>query len=147
MDFLNEVGSRIKYIRDVHGLRQHQFAAQLDCKSDYISKIENGRVDPSFDTLKKISSVFHRSVDYILTGQDYTVNGTAQYESPVGLNTGHESDTAKEALRLLESGIISISRSATVIRRLDAEKQERVKELLDKIFNLEEQLKEEPQPY
>jgi len=143
LDLISEVGSRIKYIRDAQGLRQHQFAAQLDCKSDYISKIENGRLDPSFETLKKISNVFHRSIDYILTGRDYTVNGTAQYESFVGLNTGRESDTAREALNLLESGIRRISQSATVIRKLDTEKQQRIKELQDQILNLQSQRKEE----
>ncbi|MCC8106722.1 MAG: helix-turn-helix domain-containing protein [Clostridiales bacterium] len=65
---LMEIGSRIKLARKSKKLTQEQLAELVNVSSHYIYEIEQGRKTMSLDTLEKISSELHISLDYLFWG-------------------------------------------------------------------------------
>lgn len=59
-------GVKLKELRTEKKLTQLQMANILETSKSNISKYEAGNVEPSFDTLLKISKFFNVSVDYLL---------------------------------------------------------------------------------
>lgn len=58
--------NRIKYLRDRIGMTQEKLGDLIGVKSSAISKYEKEIVPLTDDTLKKLSSIFNVSTDYIL---------------------------------------------------------------------------------
>lgn len=65
-----EVGERIKEFRGLKKLTQKAFAGELDYSDVYISNVERGKVQPSRELIKKLTTVFGLSSDYILYGNE-----------------------------------------------------------------------------
>ena len=61
--------SRIAALRRQKGLSQAQLAEQLGVSPSAVGMYEQGRREPSADTLVALSEVFGVSVDYLLTGK------------------------------------------------------------------------------
>lgn len=57
----------IRFLRVKKDLSQQGFADKLNLSRDRYSKYENGRSEPSYDLLIKISKYFHISIDLLLT--------------------------------------------------------------------------------
>lgn len=58
--------SKIKVLREAHGLTQEELGEILNVKRAVISKYENGTVKPSLDVLKILSNYFKVSIDYLV---------------------------------------------------------------------------------
>lgn len=48
------IGQKIKHLREKRGLSQQELADKLETDRQYISKIENGKINMSLDYLDKI---------------------------------------------------------------------------------------------
>lgn len=59
----------LKRLRENKGMTQEALGKLVGQSKSTISKYENGQVEPSNDTLRKFSNIFHVSVDYLLTGK------------------------------------------------------------------------------
>lgn len=54
-----KVGKLIKVLRNTKGLTQNEFAEQLNVSRDLVSKWEQGKSSPDYDTLKRIGETFN----------------------------------------------------------------------------------------
>ena len=63
------LGSRIAALRRHAGLSQAELAAQLQISPSAIGMYEQGRREPSTQTLVTLARIFEVSTDYLLTGQ------------------------------------------------------------------------------
>lgn len=63
--------SRIAALRRQKGLSQAQLAKQLGVSPSAVGMYEQGRREPSADTLVALSEVFGVSVDFLLTGRAF----------------------------------------------------------------------------
>lgn len=67
-----ETGLRIKNIREETGLSQREFACKIGITvQSHMSKIELGTSQPTNSCLRKITSNFGYSADYILNGCEF----------------------------------------------------------------------------
>ena len=62
------MGARIAALRREAGMSQAQLAQALRVSPSAVGMYEQGRREPSADTLVELSRIFSVSVDYILTG-------------------------------------------------------------------------------
>ena len=62
------IGARIAALRREAGLSQSQLAQLLQVSPSAVGMYEQGRREPSAETLVELSRIFRVSVDYILTG-------------------------------------------------------------------------------
>ena len=60
------LGNRIKTLRTQQNLTQTQLANQLHVTKSMVSAYENDLRTPSYNTLIKLSHIFHVSTDYLL---------------------------------------------------------------------------------
>lgn len=65
-----DVGSKIKALRMLQKITQHEFALRLGVTKSAISPYENGSRLPSYHILIKISHIFKASIDYLLSSAD-----------------------------------------------------------------------------
>ncbi len=63
---LQNLGSRIRTVRQSRGITQEQLAEKVDISTNFMSLIENGR-NMSVETLVKIASALGVTVDYLLS--------------------------------------------------------------------------------
>ena len=63
------LGPRIAALRRHAGLSQAELAAQLQISPSAIGMYEQGRREPSTQTLVTLARIFEVSTDYLLTGQ------------------------------------------------------------------------------
>jgi XRE family transcriptional regulator, master regulator for biofilm formation len=62
LEQLSNVGKRIKEIRQERGLSVRALARKLETDHSYLSKVENGKVTPSLETLVKIADALQCNV-------------------------------------------------------------------------------------
>ena len=62
------IGSRIRVLRGE--ALQEELAAHLNIRQGNLSKMERGKSAPSLEVLLQLSERFHRSVDWILRGEE-----------------------------------------------------------------------------
>lgn len=65
----NVLGARIATLRRAAGMSQGELAQKLQVSPSAVGMYEQGRREPSADTLVAISRLFHVTLDYLLTGQ------------------------------------------------------------------------------
>ena len=63
------LGARIAALRREAGLNQAELAQRLQISPSAVGMYEQGRREPSADTLVSMAQLFGVSVDYLLTGQ------------------------------------------------------------------------------
>jgi len=63
---------RIYKLRTARGMSQSQLAEQLNFSPSTIGMYEQGRRIPGIDTLVALSKVFHVSLDYLVTGAEFS---------------------------------------------------------------------------
>ncbi|GAA0313565.1 helix-turn-helix transcriptional regulator [Bacillus carboniphilus] len=63
---------RLKKLRLSHKLTQQDMADYLGISRQGYAKYEKEESQPDFDTLKKLSSKFDVSIDYLLTGNEHS---------------------------------------------------------------------------
>ena len=67
------LGTRIASLRQTYGLSQAELARRLHISTSAIGMYEQGRREPSVDTLIALSREFRVSLDYLLSGKPDTV--------------------------------------------------------------------------
>lgn len=65
-------GARLKELRKMAGFTQSDLAAMLSLSKANISKYESEEIQPSLQTLVKLSDIFETSVDYLLGNTDFS---------------------------------------------------------------------------
>ena len=65
---LTAVGSRIKKLRGT--MLQEELAIYLHVSQGHLSKIERGKIAPSLEMLISLTERFHKTIDWILRGDD-----------------------------------------------------------------------------
>ena len=68
MSDFTEIGKRAALFRKNLGLTQHDVAEKAQVNRAYITHIETGKTNPSFDFLFKMQNTFNLSIDWLLTG-------------------------------------------------------------------------------
>lgn len=66
---LKQIAQQIKEKRKSYGYTQEQMSEQLEMSYSYYTKIENGYQTPSLNTLIKIASALHISLDKLIYGK------------------------------------------------------------------------------
>lgn len=68
---------RIAQLRKSYGMSQLELAKSLHISASAEGMYEQGRRTPSLDVLIEMSLLFHVSLDYLITGAEYTPTGGA----------------------------------------------------------------------
>ena len=63
---------RIAQLRRSYGLSQPQLAQKLHVSASAIGMYEQGRRTPSIEILIQMSQLFNVSLDYLITGEEFT---------------------------------------------------------------------------
>jgi transcriptional regulator with XRE-family HTH domain len=91
---MDTVGSRIKSIRLDQNLNQKEFCNKIKLGQSRLSEIESNKNKPSFDTLLSIKDVFGVSIDWIISGSEYSNDSNSSL-----------SEDEKELLEKYRSGL------------------------------------------
>ena len=62
----------LKEIKKKKNLNQQKIALDLSISREAISYYENGKRSPSVETLVLLSNYFNVSIDYLITGKEFT---------------------------------------------------------------------------
>lgn len=62
----------LKKIRKQRNLNQQKVAIDLNVSREALSLYENGKREPSFDMLNRMSDYFNVSIDYLINGKEFT---------------------------------------------------------------------------
>ena len=62
---------RIKELREEKGLTQAQLGKELMLNQNTISDYENGKLEPSVQTIIKLCDIFDITADYLLGRKDF----------------------------------------------------------------------------
>ncbi|MCD6310195.1 MAG: helix-turn-helix transcriptional regulator, partial [Candidatus Eremiobacteraeota bacterium] len=71
MSVREDLGKRIRAARKEMGMSQDELAKHLGYTQAAIYKIEAGKSEPGFDTLRKIATVLKRPLAYFLEEDEY----------------------------------------------------------------------------
>ena len=92
----------IKDIRMQKGLTQSEVASALGVSSVVYSRYENGKRQPSIDTLIQMADIFGVTVDYLLGRQDIEDSTLSEYELHLLIASRNADERAKQdALNML----------------------------------------------
>ena len=62
----------LRLVRKDRHLSQQQVAFDLNITREALSHYENGRREPSLDMLIKMSRYFNKSIDFLITGKEFS---------------------------------------------------------------------------
>ncbi len=68
-----EIGKRIKQIREDMGMTKEKFANLIGISGQYLGVVEHGKSYLSIEKLKNLCDITNLSADYILFGKDNNV--------------------------------------------------------------------------
>ena len=71
------LGTHIASLRQYCGLSQAELAQKLHISTSTVGMYEQGRREPSVDTLISLSRIFGVSLDYLLSGRPDTIRDVA----------------------------------------------------------------------
>jgi len=91
-----EMGSRLRYIRNLYGFSREKLAEELDVSLAQISQIERGERGINAESLIGICSVFQCSSDYLLMGKENFTNETSG--SKIGFSIDSLNDHSKQKI-------------------------------------------------
>ena len=92
------LGTRIASLRQTYGLSQAELAQRLHISTSAVGMYEQGRREPSVDTLIALAREFGVSLDYLLSGRPDTVRDVTALHKLVehSLSDGQNSMTKEE---------------------------------------------------
>ena len=61
----------LKNIRKIKNLNQQKVALDLNLSREALSHYENGKREPSLNTLLLMSNYFNVSINYLITGKEF----------------------------------------------------------------------------
>lgn len=65
-----ELSQRIRFLRKKKGLNQGELAEKVGINPSHLSRLENGKYQPSVDALQKIAEALEVSVDFLLSDDE-----------------------------------------------------------------------------
>jgi transcriptional regulator with XRE-family HTH domain len=68
------IGVKLKHARMMRGMRLRDVAAKAGCSESLISKVENGRANPSINTLHRIANVLGINIGQLFAKPDERQN-------------------------------------------------------------------------
>jgi transcriptional regulator with XRE-family HTH domain len=80
-------GDRIRKLRESNGITQKDMAKKMDLSNVQLSRYEADERRPDFETLKKFSEFFGKSIDYLLTGNEYSNSPDEMWKEILDPNT------------------------------------------------------------
>jgi len=93
---------RLKHLRTIKGLSQKFVAEKIGVKNNTLSGYESGRREPDATTLAKIAELYEVSIDYIVTGKDFTQQAKDILDDPETQIAARDGDVDSErALELI----------------------------------------------
>jgi transcriptional regulator with XRE-family HTH domain len=122
-----QVGARLRHARLLEGIRIRELAERVGCAESMISKIENGKVAPSLDMLRRLVEALNRDLSSFF-GADINSPGLVQKagERPIsttdairgGTGVSYERLVPFAAGNLLEGNVHRIEPGAEKIDRI-----------------------------
>lgn len=82
------VGTKIRYTRRLRGLTLKEVADAADCSESLLSKIENGRADPSLKMLQRLASALGLTIGQLFAQDDNEENVVMRAATRVSFETG-----------------------------------------------------------
>lgn len=73
-----EIGNRIRKIREDMGMTKEKFAKLLEISGQYLGVVEHGKSYLSIEKLKTLCDLTNLSADYILFGKDDNIVNSTQ---------------------------------------------------------------------
>ena len=64
----DQLGMRIRFLRNERGWSQEDLALEANINKNYLSDLENGRRNPSLDILERIANAFGISLSELFKG-------------------------------------------------------------------------------
>ena len=105
---MKDIGSRLRLLREKHGLKQVNLANALQVTPQAVSKWEKGANLPDVHVLTKIARLFDVSTDYIL-GLTFGGLGnapmTVQLNNIIGSQTGERQFNVEMAATLMTAAV------------------------------------------
>ena len=74
----NEMGARVKELRNHFGLTQSEFSSKLGLSRSHISNIENGNEMPSRSVILLMSAIFSVSIGWLQSGEGQMIDEATQ---------------------------------------------------------------------
>ena len=109
----NEIAARAKKLRG--DISQKEFANRLGFSQNYICQIENSQVKPSLDILFAMSRYSRVSIDYILTGENFSDEGIDLNRSLVAKYPDVTEPALKSTLKSFDSLLTDIKKVTKTI--------------------------------
>ena len=108
-----EIGLRIKALREALGLSQSAVAAKVSCTMQAVSKWERGESLPSLSRLGCLARVLGTTTDYLIgLSKDHFTDGSRQYQEengpPPSSPDGSFLKWAYQAVRRMYHGMIRL---------------------------------------
>jgi len=120
LDYKEKIGLRFKKIRESLGMSQNEFSEILSMSHQTTSgKIESGKSSPTIPVLEAASKLSGLSIDYIITGKDYTSIGMATNQSFVGMGDIADTPLAKSMFQTLHQISKKVGTIADGVQRFD----------------------------
>lgn len=82
---LQNLGSRICYVRKLYGFKGVYLADKVGIDQSYLSKIEKGKHIPNLQTLCSIAEALNCSVDYLLSNGPFVFPVTKYHDCLISL--------------------------------------------------------------
>jgi transcriptional regulator with XRE-family HTH domain len=86
------VGSKIRYTRRLRGLTLKEVADAAECSESLLSKIENGRADPSLKMLQRLTTALGLTIGQLFAQEDNADNVVMHAANRVAFETGQQGD-------------------------------------------------------
>ena len=106
----NTIGEKISALRKQNGLSQKELADKLCVSNKTVSKWECGNGEPDIDMLKKLSTIFSVSIDYLLDNEiddAETVMDQVQAET-IPNNAGNSKPNKKRLISIIVSAATAV---------------------------------------
>ncbi|CDQ39567.1 helix-turn-helix domain-containing protein [Virgibacillus salexigens] len=69
MDLDQEIGKRLRELRETKGFTTREAGRKIGVSNSYVSKIENGSI-PSLSILQKLCNLYSVTIPFLLTNKD-----------------------------------------------------------------------------
>jgi len=66
MEESTKLGKKLKKLREAKQMSQGDVMRMMDCSRSYVSNLENGKVNPTLETITRLAKVFGVSTSELL---------------------------------------------------------------------------------